>query len=182
MGKRAILVLAGFGVLLSAAYFSSTSASQDITASIKEIEPFTYCCIEHTGVFSEMPEAIGNLMVNIREQNVAPQGAIIAVYLDAPDKVEPQALRWEVGFPVTPQALVQAPLLKKTWEYARVAETVHVGPYEKTGETIAKLIEWLTAQGYEAAGPVLEMYFDMDPDAVDPSKLRTQVWIPVIKK
>jgi effector-binding domain-containing protein len=182
MGKRAILVLAGFGVLLSAAYFSSTSASQDITASIKEVEPFAYCCLEHTGVFSEMPDVIGELMVNVREQNIAPQGAIIAVYHDAPDQVEPEALRWEVGFPVTAQALVQPPLLKKTWEHTSVAETVHVGPYEKTGETIVKLTEWLTANGYEPAGPVLETYFDMDPDAVDPAKLRTQVWIPVVKK
>ncbi len=181
MGKRAILVLAGFGVLLSAAYFSATIASQDISVTIKEVEPFAYCSLEHQGVFSDMPEVIGRLMENMREQNLAPQGGIIAVYYDAPDEVEPEALRWEVGFPVTAQAFVQLPLHKKTWEHTTVAETLHVGPYEKTGETILKLTEWLTAKGYEAAGPVLETYFDMNPDEVDPARLRTQIWIPVKK-
>jgi effector-binding domain-containing protein len=182
MGKRAILVLAGFGVLLSAAYFSSTIASQDISASIKEIEPFAYCCLEHEGIFSDMPEVIGRLMENMREQNIAPQGGIIAVYRNSPDQVEPEALSWEVGFPVMEQAFVQLPLLKKTWEYTSVAETMHIGPYEKTGETIVKLTEWLGSKGYETSGPILETYFDMNPDEIDPAKLRTQIWIPVKKK
>ena len=61
----------------------------------------------------------------------------------------------------------------------QMSETKKAEYEEKTKD---RIIKYLEAQGYEAAGPVLEMYFDMDPDAVEPSKLRTQVWIPVVKK
>ena len=182
MAKRALLVLAGFGILLSAAYFSATSASQEFTATTRDVSPFAYCCIEHQGPFTDIESVIGQLMQALQAQNIMPRGPMVGVYYNSPDQVQPQELKWEIGFPVTEQASPLAPLVKKVWEYKTVVAAVHVGPYEQTGDTIAKVMDWMTQQGYFPAGPSLERYLDMDPSKVDPGKLRTEIWIPVNKK
>jgi len=83
---------------------------------------------------------------------------------------------------VTPQALVQPPLEKKEWNYTQVVSSVHQGSYEKTVETIQKMIEWMGDNGYVLAGPLLERYLDMNPDELKPEDLKTEVWIPCQKK
>ena len=182
MAKRALLVLAGFGILLSAAYFSATIASQEFTAATRDVSPFAYCCIEHQGPFTDIESVIGQLMQAIQTQNIMPRGPMVGVYYNAPGQVEPEELKWEIGFPVTEQASPVAPLVKKVWEYKTVVTAMHVGPYEQTGDTITKAMDWITQQGFFPVGPSLERYMDMDPSKVDPGKLRTEIWIPVNKK
>jgi hypothetical protein len=45
-----------------------------------------------------------------------------------------------------------------TWEYGEVAEILHVGPYDKEQPTVARLMEFIAAQGYEAIGAHEEEY------------------------
>lgn len=158
----------------------SASGGEDIT--VKEVVPFTYFCISHKGPFTEIENVIGQLMQHSRNQNVAPGGAMIGVYYNSPEEVEPEQLQWEIGFPVTPQILVQAPLEKKQWSFTTVATAVHTGSYEKAGETILKIFEWIEANNYTVAGPFLERYLNMDPSNTDPANLKTEIWIPCTKK
>lgn len=150
--------------------------------SIQKVEPFGYFCLHHKGPFSQLPEVIGRLMEESRVQNVFPAGPLMGIYFNTPGEVEPEELEWEIGFPVTPQALVQPPLEKKEWNFDQVASCLHQGPYDKTGETIATMLEWLEANGYEPSGPVLERYLDMNPQELKPEDLRTEIWIPCRKK
>lgn len=150
--------------------------------AIQKIEPFTYFCLPSTGPFSKLPEIIGKLMEESRLQNLAPSGALIGIYYNTPGEVEPEELIWEMGFPVSPQTLVQPPLEQKVWEFEQVATCLHIGPYEKTGETIVKMMEWLKANGYSTSGPILERYLDMNPQEIKPENLKTEIWIPCQKK
>ncbi|MCG3120326.1 MAG: hypothetical protein ALAOOOJD_02985 [bacterium] len=45
-----------------------------------------------------------------------------------------------------------------TWAYGEVAEILHYGPYDKEQPTVARLIEFIKAQGYEVAGDHEEEY------------------------
>jgi hypothetical protein len=45
-----------------------------------------------------------------------------------------------------------------TWEYGEVAEILHVGPYDKEQPTVARLMEFIKAQGYEVVGEHEEEY------------------------
>ncbi|NUM76153.1 GyrI-like domain-containing protein [candidate division KSB1 bacterium] len=45
-----------------------------------------------------------------------------------------------------------------TWEYGEVAEILHYGPYDQEQPTVARLMEFIKAQGYEAAGEHEEEY------------------------
>jgi len=52
----------------------------------------------------------------------------------------------------------------ETWEYGTVAQILHLGPYDQETETIERLHQFITANGYEIAGPHEEEY-QSKPDA-----------------
>ena len=45
-----------------------------------------------------------------------------------------------------------------------------------------KIFEWMEANGYEAAGPMLEKYLSEASADTDPETLRAELWVPVLKK
>lgn len=55
---------------------------------------------------------------------------------------------------------------------------MHVGPYDKLGDTIAKAYAWAAVQGYKPKGRLIEDYIS-DPGSVPPAQLQTRVTIPV---
>lgn len=151
-------------------------AEEEIT--VKEVTPFTYVCLPHKGPFTDIPDVIGRMWQHTRQQNIFPSmGAMIGVYYSTPDLVESAELEWELGFPITPQTLVQAPLEKKQWIFTSVISTVHIGPYETIGETYGKIKEWMENNNYLHAGPILERYLS-DPSQVRPEAQQTEIWVP----
>jgi effector-binding domain-containing protein len=166
-------------VLISA---DDRSAFGSDSITVQQVEAFAYVCLPQKGPFDKMQEAIGSLLQEMRAQNVIPGGPMIGVYINSPAQVKPEDLQWEIGFPVTSQALIQPPLEKKEWNFTQVVASLHQGPYEKTGETIQKMLEWMEANGYAPAGPFLERYMDMNPEELKPEELKTEVWIPCQKK
>jgi effector-binding domain-containing protein len=168
--------------ILSGLALAATGAAQDVT--VKNVEPFPYCAIVHKGPYSDMTAVIGELIGAMQTQGLFPQlrGSMVGVYYNWPGDTKPEDLSWEAGFAITVQATPQLPLVKKVWEYRTVAVALHVGPYDKGGPTVDKIMAWMAAQGYEAAGPVLERYLDMNPMAVKPEDLRTEIWVPCKKK
>lgn len=182
--RKTVVILISF-LLLSflpsaRAYPKTVSESQAVT--IQQVEPFAYFCLRHKGPFTQVQEVIGRLMQEMGLQNVIPAGALMGIYYNNPAQVKPEDLEWEMGFPVTSQALVQPPLQKKEWNFTQVAATLHKGSYETTGETVMKIFEWMEANGYVPAGPILERYLDMNPSELKPEDLKTEIWVPVKKK
>jgi predicted transcriptional regulator YdeE len=45
-----------------------------------------------------------------------------------------------------------------------------------------KILDWMDANGYVQAGPIMERYLDMNPSELKPEDLKTEIWIPVEKK
>lgn len=155
---------------------------QEAAVSVKEVTPFVYVCISHKGPFTEIENIIGQLMMSSQGQNIYPGGPMVGIYYNSPGEVKPEDLQWEIGFPVTPQVMPQAPLEKKQWTFTQVAAAVHSGPYETTGETIAKIYEWMDANGFVQTGPLLERYITMPTPETKPEDLKSEIWIPCEKK
>lgn len=156
-------------------------AAQDVT--VKEVEPFPYCAVDHKGPYTDMGAVMNQLIGAMQAQGLFPQvrGPVIGIYHNSPADTRPEDLAWEAGFIVAAQATAQPPLVKRVWEHRTVATALHVGPYEKGGETVARIVTWLEAHGYEVDGPVLERYLDQNPAAVKPEELRTEIWVPCRK-
>lgn len=175
--------IVGLAMVASFVAVSAANTAQEPFASIKNIQPFAYACIEHKGPMTDIGGVISQLMQAMQGQNVfsTVRGPMIGVYYNSPGQVKPEELIWEVGFPVIEQTAPQAPLIKKVWKHPTVAVALHVGPYAKTGETIQKLMAWVGAKGYAVDGPMLERYLN-NPMQVKPEELQTEIWIPVKKK
>ena len=180
--KSCILATIIFVLSITCRVAEARRFSQEGAVTVKNVTPFSYCCLVHKGSFSEIQTVIGRLMEAMQAQNVFPGGPMLGIYYSAPEQVKPEEMEWEIGFPITDQAMVQAPLEKKQWTYQTVASVLHVGPYDKTSETIGRAMEWLTANGYVPEGPVMEMYQDMNPSQLKPEQLKAEIWIPCRKK
>jgi hypothetical protein len=66
----------------------------------------------------------------------------------------------------------------ETWEYGTVAQILHLGPYDQETKTIERLQQFITANGYEIAGPHEEEY-QSKPDA---KTIKTLIRYQVKKK
>jgi len=175
------LVLFLFAVTAPAILNTQEEAPEKKFVSVREVSPFSYCCIPHKGPFTDIEGIIGQLTHAVQEQKIAPAGAMIGVYYNSPEEVKPEELVWEMGFPVSPQVEVQAPLEKKEWKSTLVVSAFHKGPYEETGKTYYKMFEWMQANKLMPAGPVMERYLNMPTPDTKPENLRTEVWIPCQK-
>jgi effector-binding domain-containing protein len=189
MKKNRRVYLNSFFIILLLLFFSQSFSGHglkaqvggEIKVEIKEVEPFVYCSLPRQGSFAEVEAAVGELLQHMQAQNVFPTGSMVGIFHSDPTMSDPEKIQWEVGFPINEQTIVQPPLSKKIWSFKTVAVAVHVGPYDKTGETILKMREWLEANGYVQNGPVLERYLDSDSGNVSPDKLRTEIWLPCKK-
>jgi DNA gyrase inhibitor GyrI len=121
-------------------------------------------------------------MQEISKQQVLGDGAPFGLYLNSPREVKSEAeLRWLVGMPIPEAATVAVPLKKGAFNFAKVARYLYTGPYDKSAEAYAKIMQYLEANGYRPAGPVMEQYWN-DPLTVKPEQLMTEIIIPVEKK
>jgi len=182
--KKGILLLIIFFIASSTtpAFFNPINSTQDKNIILNEVNPFTYCCIRHKGPYSEMENIISTLMYSMQRQNITPQGPMITIYYNNPADVLPNALEWEIGFPVTPQTFAQTPLEKKQWNYRLVAVAMHIGPYEKSNQTITEIMDWIENNNYIQDGPILGKYLNMPSSTTKPEDIRTEIWIPCEKK
>ena len=154
---------------------------QDQSITVKQVERFFYCCLTQTGGREGIPHAIKLVWQLLEDQVIAPTGPAIAVFYTSPEKTSPEALMWDVGFPITPQTQVLAPLTLKRWTHTLVVEAYHYGPLNRAGETYDRILDWMEANGYVQVGPVLEMYFT-DPVEENPTEYKTRIWVPCIPK
>jgi len=175
--RTVLFLLLLFSSLILTLGVQQETTEEEIT--VMEVTSFTYVCLPHKGPFTDMPEVIGMMWQHTRQQNIFPSAAVIGVYYSTPDLVAQEELEWEIGFPITPQTLVQAPLEKKLWNFTNVISTVHIGPYETIGETYAKIKEWMENNNYLHGGPILERYLS-DPSQVSLEAQRTEIWVPFL--
>jgi AraC family transcriptional regulator len=167
-------------VLLFSLALSGQEAS-DFKPEVREVPAFAYFCLHHKGPIADIQSVIGQLFQTMKDQNLYPMGPMMGIYFTDPDSTKPEEMEWEMGFPVTKQAMVQAPLEKKEWTYTKVVTATYMGPYEDIHRIYDKLLPWMDKNGYVMDGPVMEKYLN-NPSQVKPEELKTEIWIPCRKK
>jgi effector-binding domain-containing protein len=168
-----------FGLILITV---ATVLLQAQEVAIQDSVPFTYAYLECKGSYGQIPAKVGEFMGIFFKQGLTPLGNFFGLYLNSPGVVKEEDLQWRLGFPVEAEATVAAPLQKGECAYTKMAVYLYVGPYEKSADAYVKIMEFIEKSGYKAAGPVMEKYLDMNPQAVKPEELRTEINVPVEKK
>lgn len=90
------------------------------------------------------------------------------------------AWKFDAGIPVDRNDAVPADAdVKSGTTYAgKAVQFMHVGPYEKIGDTTMKAYAWLAAQGYKPTDRLIEEYVS-DPGNTPADQLKTRLKIPV---
>ncbi len=183
MRRSFLLAFAAAGILAAGtAAHMSAGSFQNIRVTVKEIEPFSYCGVPHTGNFNDMTTVLNSLLGMMANQNIAPSGDLIAIYHLSPAGGIPDRIEYEVGFPVTSQAFPQPPLTKKEWQYTRIASAVHRGDYDASADTIEEILAWIDANGWVQECPILGRFTVIPSPEVRTRDLRTEIWIPIERK
>ncbi len=96
-----------------------------------------------------------------------------------PDEVTADEVRAAAGAAARRKDLVAAPLVRlERLEEGLAAQLMHIGPYAGEAPTIARLHEFVAAQGYELRGRHHEIYLG-DPRRTAPERLKTVLRQPV---
>ncbi len=149
---------------------------------IQDSAPFTYAYLECRGSYQQIPAKVNEFMQAFFKQSLMPAGNFFGMYLNSPGEIKEEDLLWRLGFPIAAEETVAAPLQKGECNFAKIAVYLYIGPYEKVSDAYNKIFEFIGKNGYKQAGPVMEKYLDMNPDAIKPEDRKTEINLPVEKK
>ena len=99
---------------------------------------------------------------------------------DCGEGTQRQLLRSDAGLVVSEDTTLPAELTERRLPAGRYACTVHVGPYERLGDTWARFMgEWLPASGHRLGEGVSYEIYVANPMTTPQEELRTELYIPI---
>lgn len=124
-----------------------------------------------TKIGQAMGEGFGEVARAAEAAGAKVDGMPFAIY----HKMDPQEVDVELGFPVEGQ-VDAGRVHTTTLDGARVACTVHMGPYEELGAAYEALTRWVQEHGERAGGLPREVYLNEPTEDVVPL---TEVQMPI---
>lgn len=140
--------------------------------------------IRHIGPYMQINQAFEQLgAIAERERLLQNENAaMVAIYHDDPESTPQDRLRSDAGVVVPEGVALPSPLVEQRLPAGAYACTVHVGPYERLGDTWQRLLgEWIPAHGQRVNGLSYERYLNM-PGTVPKEQLRTEICVPVVEE
>ncbi len=127
---------------------------------IKKTKPCKLAYIEHTGDYGAIPydKYFEQLYAWIKEKNVRPGFKPLGIFHDNPEQTPPEECKSEIGIPIVGEVEAEGDIKIKELPSMEVAVTKYKGGTKEIQETYKKLGEWITENGYEWAGPCMEIY------------------------
>ncbi|MHB9002631.1 MAG: AraC family transcriptional regulator [Coriobacteriia bacterium] len=153
----------------------------------KTIEPITVAFVAGTGPYAQIPDGYDRLYtwIAMHGHSPAPDGMPMAVYMTDPATVPEDMAVWELWAPVAdepePAPADSDGLGIKRVEGGLVASAMHKGSYDEMGPLYTQLVSWISGQGYDIAGPGVEVYYS-DPEETPAEETLTEVRFPVHRR
>lgn len=143
---------------------------------LKNTDPSRVIFLEHTGPYW----TVGPLFKRIREVMAEHDetGPMFARYLADPTVVPADSLQAEVGFVSGGAWNPEPPLKSAQREGEQVVSIVVEGSYGTTTRAYSLLHDWISRNGFEAVGPLIEVY-PSRPQGAPTGAHRTEIQIPV---
>lgn len=117
---------------------------------------------------TEFKSLIRPLFDRVYASGVALRGHNVIVYRSSDDAIE-----MEVGVLLDAPAELRGELVASATPAGRAARALHVGPYDRMGETYDALHRWVAARGEVLGGTFWEVYGDWTDD---PKALQTTIY------
>ena len=165
------------------AFMPCDSGGEHMRVEISTMPPLRLAAVRHLGPYNQIPlafEQLGRLLEPVAATLRDYGSQMMAIYHDDPDTVPVDQLRSDAAVAVPEGIALPTGLTEMHVPGGRYAHTLHVGPYERLGDTWARFMgEWLPASGHRvAATPAYEIYLN-DPRTTPNAELRTELYIPL---
>ncbi|MEE9150281.1 MAG: GyrI-like domain-containing protein [Thermoplasmata archaeon] len=140
--------------------------------------------LEHTGDYRSIPydEYFNRLYEWAKEKKVRPGFNSMGIFYDNPEETPPEQCKSEIGIPIVGDAESEEDIKIKELPSMEVAVTKHKGSTKEYQETYRKLNEWIMRNGYEWAGPAMEVYTKKPKTVGEETIVYATVQVPVKKK
>jgi AraC family transcriptional regulator len=192
-----ILVLLTVAAVVAVASWAQSAgtapaAPADTTAAQKEQPPavelkvdtaFAYCALEMTGNYDQHQAAFEKLYQEAMKQGIY-GGMPFGIYWNSPANTPVEKLLWDVGFALPPGNAPKPPLTLKKWEFTTMVSLKYRGVFggEEMGQTYGRLYQWIGENGYQPAGPLMEVYLNTpSPDEKGVLYGAVEIIVPVQK-
>jgi AraC family transcriptional regulator len=164
----------------STAFVPRDSGGRAMQVEIVQKPALRVASIRHVGPYMQIHHAFQKLEQITKRTGLLEQGsAMVAIYHDDPDSTPPDQLRSDAGIVVPEGASLPSQLTEQRLPAGSYACTIHVGPYERLGDTWQRLMgEWIPSHGKRVHGLSYERYLNM-PGSVPKDELRTEICVPV---
>lgn len=151
---------------------------------IKNTKPYKLAYVEHGGDYGKIPfdNYIQQLYGWAKKHKVRPGFQPLGIFYDDPSKTEPEKCRSEIGIPIIGSATPEKNIKIKEMPTMTVAVIKHKAPAKEYQETYRKLSEWIAKNGYEWAGPSIEIYTKKPKVVGNETILYANIQAPIRKK
>jgi effector-binding domain-containing protein len=144
----------------------------------------TLAYITHKGPYDKVPwsDYIEKLYGFAKEKKVMPGFYPMATYINSPDCTPADERISEISITVKGDVEGKGDIKIKKLPDMKVATISHKGPGSEFATTYAKLFAWVAENGYEVAGPPMEIYSKKPEVKGDQTILYAKVMVPVKRK
>lgn len=148
------------------------------------IPPKRVAFVRHVGPYSECGAAWDRLLAFVgKEGRLGADTEFIGVCYDDPEATPRDRIRYDACVTVGGDFRAQGGIGVQVLEGGEYAVTLHEGPYDRLGDTYARLCgQWAPTSGREIrSAPSLEFYGN-DPHSTEPKDLLTEIYLPLQEK
>jgi effector-binding domain-containing protein len=110
-----------------------------------------------------------------------PAGPSFALFFEDPSMTEPGKLTAKVAFPVAADAKAAEGVTLEEIPAMTAVMLQYQGPYEGSNNAWTAVMEWTAKNGYESAGPPMEVYLKGPMEVKDSKEFLTEIRVPVKK-
>jgi len=155
-----------------------------VKVKIKNRKPTTIAYIEHMGKYDEVPygEYMEKLYMWAKQKKLKPGFKPLSIFHDDPENVPSAQLRSEIGLPIMVKGEPEDNIKVKEIAQMQVAAIKHKGPSEDYPKSYSALSDWISTNGYEVAGPFMEIYTKKPKKVGDKQILFSEIQAPIKKK
>lgn len=151
---------------------------------LKTTKPQKLAYVTHTGDYGNIPygEYYEKLYSWAKENRVRPGMKALGIFHDNPEKTPPEQCRSEICIQIVGDAESEEEVKIKELPSMEVAQIKHKGSTKEYQNTYRTLNEWITKNGYEPAGPTMEVYTKKPKTVGEETIIYANVQMPIKKK
>ena len=176
-----LLIVLPLLVVASCKSGSTRRDPTDLPVTVHGFPAMTVLVRQYRGPYELVDDNFENFILYLEKRALVPQGPLMCVFLDDPEKVGVSQTRYELRIPVRPGTAAEQPFRVTQTKSERHAMILVPGSYEKVAANVPDVLEWVGENGWRTAGPVSWICIRHSGAGVPAEEYETEIHVPVVK-